>query len=135
MAKWYCAIREAMSRLRTPGGKAIFSLAALPFFVTLSGCHSYQVAITVENRTGAPVQLLEVDYPSASFGADVIGSGADFHYRVQLRGSGPIKVQYTAAGEHQVQLTGPDLHEAQQGRLEIVVQPGGKAQFLPQLTP
>lgn len=135
MAKWICATRKRILHLHPASSAAIFSLVLLPFFVTLSGCHSYHVAITVENRTGAPAQLLEVDYPSASFGTDVIGSGADFHYRVQLRGSGPIKVQYTAAGEHQVQLTGPEMHEDQQGQLEIVLLPGGKAQFLPQVTP
>jgi hypothetical protein len=135
MAKWFCPTRRWILRRHPTSGTAIFYLALLPFFVALAGCHSYHVAITVENRTGAPVQLLEVDYPSASFGADVVGSGADYHYRVQLRGSGPIKVQYTAAGEQQVQLTGPELHEDQQGQLEIVLLPAGKAQFLPQLTP
>jgi hypothetical protein len=52
----------------------------------------------VENRTGAAIELLEVDYPSASFGADTLASGADFHYRFQVRGSGPVKVQYTEDG-------------------------------------
>ena len=41
-----------------------------------SGCHSYHVDVTVENRTGGAIQLLEVDYPSASFGADSLAAGA-----------------------------------------------------------
>jgi hypothetical protein len=92
------------------------------------------VDTTVENRTGAPIQLLEVDYPSASFGADALASGAVFHYRIQLQGSGPLKVQYTASQGRQTQLTGPTLTERQEGKLQIVLLPGGTAEFHPELT-
>jgi hypothetical protein len=122
------------ARFFFPWPSRILAAAILPVFLA-AGCHSYQVDINVENRTGAPVRLLEVDYPSASFGTDSIAAGANYHYRVQLRDSGPLKVQYTAANGKQVQLTGPSLHELQQGRLQIVLLPEGKAQFLPQLTP
>ena len=81
------------------------------------------------------IQLLEVDYPSASFGADSLAAGAVFNYRIQLRGSSPIKVQYTTVDRHQVQIVGPALFELQQGQLQIILLPGGKAEFHPQLTP
>jgi hypothetical protein len=99
------------------------------------GCHSYHVDATVENQTGGPIQLLEVDYPSASFGADSLGSGAVFPYRIQLRGSGAIKVQYTAPGGRQVEIKGPSMAERQEGTLKIVLLPNGKASFLPALSP
>ncbi len=109
------------------------SLLGLGF---LCGCHSYQIDATVENRTGAAIELLEVDYPSASFGADTLASGADFQYRFQVRGSGPVKVQFTEDGSHKVrQMSGPEVFEQQEGRLEIVLLPGGKAEFRPQLSP
>jgi len=101
----------------------------------LSACHSYHIDTTIENRTGSPVQLLEFDYPSASFGIDSLANGATFHYSFQVRGSGPIKLSYTAADGKQVQITGPALAERQQGQLEIVLLPGGKVEFHPQLTP
>ena len=102
----------------------------------LCGCHSYQIDATVENRTDAAIELLEVDYPSASFGADTLSSGADFHYRFQVRGSGPVQVQYTEGGSHKVrQMSGPEVFEHQEGRLEIVLLPEGKAEFRPQLSP
>jgi hypothetical protein len=108
-------------------------LLALGF---LCGCHSFQIDTTVENRTGAAIELLEVDYPSASFGADTLASGADFHYRFQVRGSGPVKVQYTEDGSHKVrQMSGPEVFEHQEGSLEIVLLPEGKAEFRPQLSP
>ena len=100
-----------------------------------AGCHSYHVDATVENHTGAPIQLLEVDYPSASFGADKLAAGDTFHYRIQLRGSGQLKVQYTAPDQRQIQITGPVLVEPQEGMLQIELLPGGKATFTPQLTP
>lgn len=112
-----------------------WAIAILAGSFAVGGCHSYHIETTVENRTGAAIQLLEVDYPSASFGADSLDAGADFHYRIQIRGSGALKVQYTAKGEHQVQITGPRLFEGQQGQLRIVLQPGGKATFEPELNP
>jgi hypothetical protein len=100
-----------------------------------AGCHSNHIETTVENRTGAAIQLLEVDYPSAGFGADSLAAGAIFHYRIQLRGAGPLKLQYTAGNGHPVQIDGPMLAEPQQGQLQIILLPAGKAEFHPQLTP
>jgi hypothetical protein len=105
----------------------------------MAGCHSSHVEATVENRTGAAIQLLEVDYPSASFGANSLAAGSVLHERIQLRGSGPVKVQYmTGEGSQtprQLQMDGPTLAEGQEGRLEIVLLPEGKAEFHPELRP
>lgn len=98
-----------------------------------AGCHSAHVDVTVENRTGAEVRLLEVDYPSASFGKDTLPAGALMHYRIQLQGDGELKVQYTRPDEKQVQIKGPTLSEGQHGQLEIVLEPADKAEFVPHL--
>ena len=103
-------------------GLAVALLAA-------AGCHSAHVDVTVENRTGGLVRLLEVDYPSASFGADSLAAGGVMHYRIQLQGSGPLKVQYTAPDQHQPQIQGPTVTQGQEGKLEIVLEPAGKADF------
>jgi hypothetical protein len=101
---------------------------------SLLACHSYHIDATIENRTGGPITLLEVDYPSASFGADALAANGVFHYSFQTRGSGQLSVQYTASG-HEVQVKGPTLYEKQQGRLEIVLLPDGKIDFHPSLQP
>jgi hypothetical protein len=101
----------------------------------LVGCHSSHVEVTVENRTGAPIRLLEVDYPSASFGSDSLAADASMHYRIQVQGSGPVKVQYNSNDGRQPQVEGPTLVERQEGKLEIVLLPGGKAEFHPALSP
>ncbi|MGA2653499.1 MAG: hypothetical protein ABSF28_23490 [Terracidiphilus sp.] len=113
----------------------ILGAIALPMVGFATGCHSYHVEMAVENRTGGAIQLLEVDYPSASFGSDRLTADGVFHYRIQLRGEGPLKVQYTAADGKQVQITGPNLVERQEGSLQILLLPGGKAEFHPDLTP
>jgi hypothetical protein len=99
------------------------------------GCHSYHIEATIENRTGGPIKLMEVDYPSASFGTDALAANSEFHYRLQTRGSGPISVQYTAANGQQVQAIGPTLFEGQEGSIQIVLLPDRKADFHPSLQP
>jgi hypothetical protein len=116
------------AQLRSPFYTAILLSASL-----CSGCHSHHIDATIENRTGAPIQLIEVDYPSASFGADSLADGAEFHYQFQVRGSGPLKLAYTSPNGQTVQISGPILVESQQGWLDIVLKPGGKAQFHAQL--
>jgi hypothetical protein len=120
---------------RRTGLSSPLCAAALLSACLISACHSYHIDATIENRTGAPIQLLEADYPSASFGIDSLAQDASFHYRFQVRGSGPLKVSYTAANGQTVQISGPILAERQQGTLEIVLEPGGKAEFHPQLSP
>jgi hypothetical protein len=120
---------------RRAGFRSALCAAALLSAICISACHSYHIDATVENHTGTSIQLLEVDYPSASFGADSLATDASFQYRFQVRGSGQLKMQYTAANGQTVQITGPTLTERQQGTLEIVLEPGGKAEFHAQLIP
>ena len=113
-----------------------FFIAAIASLVLLAdvACRSPHVAITVDNRTGAEVRLLEVDYPRGSFGVDALAAGTVYHYRIQVIGEGEVKLQYTDAGNHAVQATGTRLAEGDQGSLEIVLLPAGKAEFQPQVT-
>ncbi|MGH9590760.1 MAG: hypothetical protein ACRD25_10205 [Terracidiphilus sp.] len=111
-----------------------WAMLLLPLLVAAS-CRNYLVLVTVENRTGGAINLLEVDYPSASFGVDALPAGAVFHYHVQLQDSGSIKVMYADGQKHRHQSTGPTLHQGQKGQLEIVLEPGGKTEFHPELNP
>ena len=101
----------------------------------LSACHSYHIEATVKNNTGGPISLLEVDYPSASFGADAVAATAQVHHRIQTQGSGLLKILYTDGSGKQIQINGPTLHEKQEGSIEINLLPGGKAEFHPSLFP
>jgi hypothetical protein len=52
-----------------------------------------------------------------------------------VRGSGPLKVGYTSSDGQQAQISGPTLAERQEGRIQIVLLPGGVAEFHPKLAP
>ena len=118
---------------RLPCHGRIELLVASACVVAMSACHSYHIEATVKNNTGGAISLLEVDYPSASFGADALEASGTFHHRIQTRGDGPLKVLYTDAGGKQVQISGPTLHEKQEGQIEIDLLPNGKAEFHPEL--
>ncbi|HTB96932.1 MAG TPA: hypothetical protein VK716_07970 [Terracidiphilus sp.] len=117
--------------MKSPGNLLVL-LALLPF----TACHSNRIEATVTNHTGAPINLLEVDYPSASFGSDTLAPNADFHYGFQVRENGPLKVQYTESTTRVVrQASGPTLYEKQQGHVEIDLLPRGTVEFHTELSP
>src|SRR4051794_14444919 len=113
--------------------KLLTALIALLGLSLITACHSYHIEATVENHTGGTVTLLEVDYPSASFGADTLAQDGIFHHRIQTRGSGPISVQYTGPHGRAVQVQGPQIYEQQEGSMQIVLLPNGKVEFHPAL--
>jgi hypothetical protein len=89
--------------------------------VALAGCRSPYVEADVINATNAPVTLVEVDYPSASFGVGELGAGATFHYRFKILGSGAAKVLWTDAERKEHTVAGPEMHEGQQGNLTVTI--------------
>jgi hypothetical protein len=91
--------------------------------VGMTGCKSPYVEADVINATGKPVSLLEVDYPSASFGAETLAAGATYHYRFKILGDGGTKVDWTDAAHKEHKGTGPSLTEGQQGSLTITLEP------------
>ena len=94
-------------------------------FGITTGCRSPYVVTTVRNRTTAPLELIEVDYPSASFGTGNLAPGASFHYRFKVIGEGGMKILYTDSDHHDHKANGPQLHEGAVGPLEIVITPTG----------
>ncbi len=91
----------------------------------LVGCHSPYVDADVVNRSGAPLSVVEVDYPSASFGTESLADGAEYHYRFKVQGSGGLKVLWTDAKQVDHTVNGPQLNEGVEGGLKIVIGPGG----------
>jgi hypothetical protein len=95
----------------------VFAAALL----TTAGCHSAYIEATVKNATGGPVSLVEVDYPSASFGRETLADGAVYHYRFKILGDGATKVLWTDAAHIERNNNGPTLHEGDEGRLVITL--------------
>jgi hypothetical protein len=99
------------------------ALAASTFVLAATGCHSPYIEATVSNRTAQPIELLEVDYPSASFGTQHLAPGADFHYRFKVLGEGATKLLYTDNAHRDHKSDGPILKEGAEGPLIIVITP------------
>ena len=115
--------------------RRIHLLASLTLLTT--GCHSAYIEATLTNQTGHPITLVELDYPSASFGTQTLAPAESFHYRFKVLGSGPTKLLYTdpaKPGHPQQDRTfpGPALNEADEGSLQVTILPTGP-QWLPTL--
>ncbi len=91
----------------------------------LAGCHSAFIDATISNRTDKPISLVELDYPSASFGTQTLAPGGDFHYRFKILGSGKLKLIYTDTANAEHDIPGPALAEGEEGTLTVAVQPSG----------
>jgi len=96
------------------------------------GCRSAYVEADVKNTSGAPVSLVEVDYPSASFGVESLAAGATYHYRFKILGEGATKIVWTDATRKEHSVAGPRLQEGQQGTLTVTIA-GGSAVWEPVL--
>jgi hypothetical protein len=100
----------------------------------MAGCRSAFVEADVVNGTGAAVSLVEVDYPSASFGVESLGAGAKYHYRFKIQGEGATKVMWTDAARKEHTVAGPKLSEGEQGPLTVTITGDGavwKAELKP----
>ncbi len=106
---------------------------ALALGLAISGCHSRHIDSMIDNRTGATIHQVEIDYPSASFGIDTLTPGQVYDYKFQVQGKGPIKIQYTDSAGKQVQLRGSTLSEGDQGQYVIILLPDGQAKWEPSL--
>ena len=87
--------------------------------IFLAGCHSRYIQATITNHGPAPLNVIQVEYPTASFGTQGLKPGESFHYRFKLLGSGPVKVTWTDAKQQEHQQTGPSFEEGSEGALRV----------------
>jgi hypothetical protein len=99
----------------------IATQAALSLTLAITGCHSAHIDVTITNATARPVSLIQMDYPSASFGDQLLTPGKSFHYRFKVLGSGPVKLTYTDAAQKEHTSTGPSLQEGNEGPLTVII--------------
>jgi hypothetical protein len=68
---------------------------------------------------------MEFDYPSASFGANQLASGGQYHYRFKIQGSGPLSLQYEDGAGHSHTAEGPKVNLGDQGSLLVTIHSAG----------
>ena len=98
--------------------RSIWTATALATCFAAVGCRSALIQATVSNHRTTPVSLIEVDYPSASFGIQTLAPGEDYHYRFKVIGNGAVTVQW-ADGRDQKKSTGPSLRDGDAGTLDV----------------
>jgi hypothetical protein len=97
------------------------------------GCRSRLVEVTIVNQ-GPALRVMEFDYPSASFGANVLATGAKFNYRFKIQGSGPLSLQWEDGSGHTHTAEGPKVNQGDQGSLLVNVDPRGSVTWTLALT-
>jgi hypothetical protein len=102
--------------------------------LSLSACRSAFVETTIANNGPTPMRLIEVDYPSASFGVQSLDANAVYHYHFKIQGSGPITVAWTDSAGKAHTATGPVLTEGQHGDLKIAIDPSGGVNWIKNLS-
>ena len=109
------------------------ALLLLTCVAGLAGCRSRFVEATIVNQ-GPALHVLEFDYPSASFGANLLAAGGKFHYRFKIQGSGPLSLQYEDGEGHTHTAAGPNVDLGDQGSLLVTISPEGAVTWTPSLT-
>ena len=108
--------------------RPILYLSALAAPLLLAGCHArpnpgepMAAFVVTVNNLGPDIHQLEVDYPNASFGRDLLASGASFQYPPKLIGSGQIKVTFNDSMGKSHTATGPTIQEGLHKNLVISI--------------
>jgi hypothetical protein len=101
--------------------------------VGLAGCRSRFVEVTIVNQ-GPALHVMEFDYPSASFGANQLTSGAKYHYRFKVQGPGSLSLMYEDAAGKTHTAAGPNVELGDQGSLLVTVNPAGAVTWTSSLT-
>jgi hypothetical protein len=118
-------------RLRT---QFLLKVSALLLTLLCVGCHSRLVEVTIVNQ-GPAMRVMEFDYPSASFGANLLATGAKFNYRFKIQGSGPLSLQWEDGAGHTHTAEGPKLNQGDQGSLLVNIDARGSVTWTTALTP
>jgi hypothetical protein len=105
----------------------------LALWVGLAGCKSRFIEATIVNQ-GPALHVMEFDYPSASFGANVLANGAKYHYRFKVQGSGSLSLMYEDADGKTHTAAGPRVELGDEGSLLVNVDPAGAVTWTSTLT-
>ena len=80
------------------------------------------------------MHVMEFDYPSASFGANVLATGAKYQYRVKVQGPGSLSLLYEDAAGKTHTAAGPKVELGDQGSLLVNVDPAGAVTWTSTIT-
>jgi hypothetical protein len=103
--------------------------AVLLSAILLSGCHSATVNVSIENKSGGTLQMIELDYPSASFGVNALADGAAYPYKFEVHGSSELHISYSDAAGVGHKADGPVMRDGDAGDLLITLGTDGRVSW------
>ena len=114
-------------------GKLLLVLPCSLLFI--SGCKpSAYIQAAIQNQGNEPVKLVEIDYPSASFGVQQIPPRTIYHYQFKVQGSGNISITFVGNQDKSYTVVGPELRQGDQGIVEVFLDATGSVHWNPVLT-
>lgn len=99
--------------------KTLYLSIVLAALLTLAGCRSRVVRVTLVNTSPQPLHTIIVDYPSATFGVNQLDPGKTFQYPIHPQDTGKLKIQFTDANGASHSFTGPLLHTNDEGSVRV----------------
>lgn len=93
--------------------------------LSLGGCRSRGINVTVTNTGDQPIRNLEVDYPGGSFGRPVIEANNLFHYRVKITRDGQMKLLFVESNGREHHENGPHVHAGDDGQMTVTIDRDG----------
>jgi hypothetical protein len=94
--------------------------APVCLFLLLAGCRARLINASIVNQ-GPALQLLEFDYPSASFGVDKLPAGGVYDYRFAVQGAGELTLHFQDSAGHNYTANGPAVSDGQEGSLTVTI--------------
>ena len=90
--------------------------------VTLVGCRSRGIEVTIHNNGHQPLRNLEVDYPGAAFGTGSVAPGRSFSYRVKPLSTGEVTLSFEQQSGGTFKQKGPTVRPQEEGRLRLILE-------------
>jgi hypothetical protein len=80
------------------------------------------------------MRVIEFDYPSASFGVNLLATGAKYNYHFKVQGPGSLSLRWEDASGKPHTADGPKVDLGDQGSLLVTIEAGGTVTWTPSLT-
>lgn len=92
----------------------------LPLLIIFAGCgRSHVIQVTVNNTSTEKVTTIEIAYPDATFGINLLDPGKSFRYKIKPTGTGALKIRFYDAHGMEHKSAGPEVHKNDEGSIEI----------------
>jgi hypothetical protein len=99
--------------------------SALICLLSLAGCRSRGISVTITNTGDQPTHNLELDYPGGSFGTPAIQPNTPFHYRMKITREGQMKLLFVESNGREHHENGPNVHAGDDGNLTVAIDRDG----------